>query len=496
MSLHWTDKALAAVSPQAAMKRVMARTALRSMTAHYDAASSGGRTGSWRASRGDANASGARRGRLAFISRDMVRNNSVATGIVQTIVSHTIGKGILPKLEGLGDDLKAEGKTRLEAYLKSRAIDWRGRESLGGLQRLAMGAMVTDGEALVILHPGSNGTYPKIEVLEIDHLDDGAYRADIGGAYIQDGIEYDEDGHRIAYHIYDEHPGAQGMINWRSRAMSRRIDARFVLHLYRQDRPGQERGVSWLAPVALPLQDLADYEDAQLVRQKIAACFTVFRRTTNPKSAPATLSPGAIIDVEEEGGYEFASPPGVNGYDEFTRGQLRRIAKGVGLTFEAVSGDLRQVNFSSAKMGRLEMDRNVESWQWLLMIDQFLKPLGDLFLQAWAFEPNFIRRSEKILAGRVDWVPPARILIDPNREIPPMIEEIRAGLNSRQRAVSSLGRDNDQIIEEQIEDMQTADAAGLIFSSDGRYQAKAAPPVAGDGDQTTGQPENGGTTNE
>lgn len=460
------------------MKRVSARAAMRNMTAYYDATSGGGRTGSWRVSRGDANAAGQRRARLAFITRDMVRNNPIATGAVQTIVSHTVGKGIMPKLSGLPDNLKEAGKARLERYLKSRAIDFRCRESLGGLQRLIMGAIATDGEALVILHPGSNGGYPQIEVLEIDHLDDAAFRAD-GGGYIQDGIEYDANGHRVAYHIFDEHPGAQGMINWKGRALSRRVDARYVIHLYRQDRPGQERGVSWFAPVALPLQDLADYDDAQTMRQKIAACFTVFRHTSNPEAAPATLSPGAIVDVGEDGQYEFAAPPGVDGYDEFTRGQLRRIAKGLGLTYEALSGDLSHVNFSSAKMGRLEMDRNVEAWQWLLMIDQFLEPFGRLFLEAWSLDVRFHHRKQEIIGAKVDWVPPARILIDPSREIPPIIQEVRAGFNSRQRAVAALGRDHDQIMAEQIEDNAMADPKGLIFESDGRYNAKAAPPVAG-----------------
>ncbi len=481
MALHWTDKALAVVAPQAAMRRVSARLALRNMSAYYDAASGGGRTGSWRTSRGDANASSGRRSRLAFISRDMVRNNPIATGVVQTIVAHTVGKGIMPKLEGIDDEtLLKDGKTRLERHLKSKAIDWRGRESLAGLQRLIKSALVTDGEVLIVLHPGGQGTYPKLEVLEIDHLDDGAFRADVAGGYVQDGIEYDANGQRVAYHLFDEHPGAQGWFNWKGRAVSRRVPARFVTHVYRQDRPGQERGVSWFAPVALPLQDLADYEDAQLVRQKIAACFTVFRHTNDrTSSVPASLSPGAIVDVSGEDGYEFAAPPGVEGYDEFTRGQLRRIAKGMGITYEACSGDLSNVNFSSAKMGRMEMDRNVEAWQWLILIYQFLEPLGRLFLQAWALETGNPKRMSEILAAKVDWVPPARILIDPAKEIPPLVDEVRAGLTSRQRAVTSLGRDPDQIHQEQVEDMKQADRDGLIYDSDGRYHAKPAPPVAG-----------------
>lgn len=476
MKLTLLDRAINRIAPKAGAHRMAARQALAEMTAYYDAVGTGKRTGSWRVSRGDANASGSRRARLAFITRDMIRNNPIATGAVQTIVSHTVGKGIQPKIEGLSDKLKQKAKARLDECLLQGLVDWRGRETLAGLQRLAMASIASDGEVLVIWHPGTHGPFFQLEVLEIDHLDSGAVRAETDGGYVQDGIEYDASGKRVAYHLFDEHPGAQGIVNWRSRAQSRRVPAEYVLHLYRQDRPGQERGVSWFAPVALPLQDLADYEDAQLVRQKIASCFTVFRHVSSPGAPPPSLSPGAIVDVGEEGSYEFASPPGVDGYDEFTRGQLARIARGLGLTYEALSGDMRRVNFSSAKMGRLEMDRNVEAWQWLLLIDQFLAPVGRLFLQSLALDmPQF---HQEFLAAKIVWVPPARILVDPSREIPPMIEECRAGLNSRQRATAALGRDPDQILEEQIEDKNAADEANLIFASDGRYAASPAPPVA------------------
>ena len=115
------------------------------------------------------------------------------------------------KASHLPEDLKDEGKARLKAYLTSNAIDWRGRETLAGLQRLIMAALATDGELLGILHPNSNGGYPQIEVLEIDHLDSVAWRANTDGGYIQDGIEYNASGQRVAYHIFDEHPGAQGI---------------------------------------------------------------------------------------------------------------------------------------------------------------------------------------------------------------------------------------------------------------------------------------------
>ncbi|WP_147127809.1 phage portal protein [Shimia ponticola] len=488
MRLSLIDKAVLSVAPMAGLRRIEARAAAGRIMAYYDAAGGGRRQGSWHPSRGDADASGGRRQRLSWISRDMIRNNPIATGAVQTIVAHTVGKGIQPRLAGFDDapGTKANGggeselletaKAAMKLHFDSTRVDYRGRETLAGLQRLAMAAVATDGEVLIVQHDQSAGLYPQFEVLEIDHLDSGAWKSHTNGGYVQDGIEYDANGQRVAYHLYEEHPGAQGLITWRAKTLSRRVPAEMVLHLYRQDRPGQERGVTWFAPVALTLQDLADYDDAQLVRQKIAALFTIFRRTDAPGTAPQSLSPGAMVDVSDSESYDFATPPGVEGYDEFTRGQLARIAKGLGLTYEALSGDLRRVNFSSGKMGRLEMDRNVEGWQKFILIDQMLTHIGRAFLRALALENPL--QAARIMTATIDWVPPARIMVDPSRELPPMIEAVRAGFTSRQRTQTELGRDPDMIHAEILEDQIRADGDKMIFSSDGRYQAAAAPAVA------------------
>ena len=43
----------------------------------------------------------------------------------------------------------------------------------------------------------------------------------------------------------------------------------------------------------------------------------------------------------------------------------RDIAVGVGITAEALTGNLSGVNFTSGRMGRLDMDANVEGRRWL-----------------------------------------------------------------------------------------------------------------------------------
>jgi capsid protein len=60
--------------------------------------------------------------------------------------------------------------------------------------------------------------------------------------------------------------------------MSQRVPASEVLQIYEKvrGRPGQVHGVPRLASSLIKLRDLDEYEEAELVRKKIEACFTAF----------------------------------------------------------------------------------------------------------------------------------------------------------------------------------------------------------------------------
>jgi lambda family phage portal protein len=214
------------------------------------------------------------------------------------------------------------------------------------------------------------------------------------------------------------------------------------------------------------------------MRQKIAACFAAFRVAPEAEfTAPtdeddaaglSTMVPGRIQNLRPGEDIRFGQPPGVEGYDRFTRIVLQTVASGLGITYEALSGDLSQVNFSSARMGRMEMDRNVSAWQWLLMVPQMMQPLAEWALEAFDLSTGQMRRSTDVA---LDWVPPHRMLVDPAREIPALRDKVKAGFASRQGVVRELGFDPEDLTREQIEDRDIAEANGLRFDSDVHFGA-------------------------
>ena len=158
--------------------------------------------------------------------------------------------------------------------------------------------------------------------------------------------------------------------------------------------------------------------------------------------------------------------------------QLQMVAAGIGSTYEALSGDFSTATFSSARMGRIEFDRNISQWQWLMLIPQMMDRIA-----AWTIEALALVNPEAASNLKITWVPPTRVLVDPAKEIQADAAEVAAGFASRQGKIRSRGYDPEEILKEQIEDKQRADAAGLAFTT-----SAAMPPSAPD-------PGNNGATN-
>ena len=249
------------------------------------------------------------------------------------------------------------------------------------------------------------------------------------------------------------------------------MNAADVLHIRRIDRPGQGRGVPWLAPVMLTANDLSDYQEAQIVKQKISALMAGVVETdseTNNIGASGKpdldeLAPGALVYAETGQKINWTTPPKVDGYDEFMRRGLSAMAMGLGITYESLSGDLSNVNFSSGRMGRMEMDRNVEVWQAQILIEQFC-----MGIERWMRDAVPIVSSDlAVLKWTIFWTPPRRALIDPTKEVPAMIKEMEAGLVSRRMLITERGRDPDEVDREIESDERHPSGATALKPKEG-----------------------------
>lgn len=461
--MNFLDRTVAFFSAEAGLRRAKARQGIKAVM-NYDSASKGRRTYGWKspASGPDAAAYGQRE-TIRQLARDMVRNRPLATRARDVIVGSVVGTGIMPSVASTDTpEVKAKISEVVNRHLLSIDIDALGANTLPMLQEIAMGAVVTDGEVLVRLRKrdprfATGLALPfQIQIMEADYLNQTITAN--GSNIVLEGVEYGPTGAVEAYHLWSEHPGA--VKRWTGLATSR-VPAAEIIHVRRTDRPEQTRGVSWFAPVMLTMGEISDYQEAQILKQRMAALMAGIVITeedgTKPDMAGITdLAPGALVSLPAGNSIEWTQPPKVDGYKEFLGEAMGMVAMGMGITRESLSGDLSGVNFSSARMGHMIMDRNVERWQQNIMIEQFCTGIERWMLDIWRLDkrlpkPNFT----------LDWTAPKRPLIDPAREMSAAIEAVDAGLSSMQRTQRQMGYDPEVIRRERQQDMQADHDANL-----------------------------------
>ena len=457
--MRWIDKAVLAISPERGLARVRARHAAQTLM-NYDAASKGRRTYGWKSpgTSADTAALGSR-SRLRNLSRDFMRNRALAVRGRDVTSGNVVGTGIRPsvRMEEGREDLAGQAMDVIQDHLLTPSIDTYGVSDILGLQTLVMNAVFTDGEILVRRRMRDPRFDPhlklpfQVQLMEVDHLDESI--SSHGENDVIEGIEYGPTGKAVAYHLFDQHPGEVG---WRRRRKmtSTRVPAEQILHIRRIERPGQMRGIPWLAPVMTTLGEISDYQDAQILKQKIGSLLAFFVKAgtdgaTYKGAQLSHLEPGAIVGLEDGQEVTASEPPKVDGYQEFMNQAIRTIAMGLGLSYESF-GDLRGVNFSSGKMGRMEMDRFVEIWQRAIIITQFCMGISRWTRDAW----RLAQASNRLppVPRSIDWTAPKRPMIDPAKEIGAAVDEIEAGLTSLQRKQRELGYDPDVIAREREED--------------------------------------------
>jgi lambda family phage portal protein len=497
--MRWLDRTIEYLAPGWALARERARAGM-AMVRHYEAAAVGRRTSGWNRATGDANAVvGSATRTVRAVARDLVRNNAHARRGVKTIANHTVGWGIVPKTK----DRRADELWK--AWAETTACDADGRNDFYGLQKLVTRTVAESGEVLIrrrMRRPEDGLPLPlQIQVIEADYLDTDRTGVELqNGGRIINGVEFDAIGRRVAYWLFKEHPGAQffgGGYN------SVRVPAEGIAHVYYQERPGQVRGMSWLASIILMLKDYDEYVDAQLLKQKIAAYLAVImtdptgqspafgRSEDQDTTLPAVdkIKPGAVIYGAPGAEATIVQPPRVGEFTDYASTTLHSIAAGMDVSYEDLTGNYAEVNFSSARMSRLSHWDCVHDWRWQMLIPQMCDPVW-----RWAMDAAIIMNLLDVIPP-VQWTPPPMPMIEPDKEGLAYQRNIRTGIMSLSEALRERGYDPREMLREIAEDNKMLDRYELVLDCDARKTtqagqlqaaapAKEEPAGAGGGGQT------------
>jgi len=485
-NMNLIERLISFVSPSWGLEREIARQTLGNMQERaYEAAAHGRRTSNWWATGSSATTEASVSiKRLRDRSREMVRNNGWANKAIRVISNNVIGSGILlsVKVRKGNKNTATKIKDAWKDWADDARCDFDGRMNFYGLQKLMMRAVAEGGECLIVKFIDAKTQRLQIRLLEGDYIDTLKHNVgeqNSGQPFDFYGIRYDADGKRIGIWLYDRHPenGTYG---------SKLYDESQVIHVYEVLRAGQARGVPMGVSGFLRLRDYNDYEDAHLVRQKVAACYSVFVRNdtgglpsaqkgTDPANQLKRIEPGTVHYLGNGQDITFATPPPVEGYDSYTRKILQGVAASYNITYEALTGDLSNVNFSSGRMGWIEYQRVVEEQQRDIMIPALSK--------VFAWFMDYLALSQGLKAEVVaEWTLPRREMIDPVKETNAMIAQIQAGLKSYDESLRELGYDPDDTLREIAEFNTKVDAQKIILTTDPRHKLqadKSADPTSG-----------------
>lgn len=494
-------------------------------TAIYEGATTGRRLSGW--GTGGWGPNTALYGSLANLrnrTRELTRSNPIADGGVDTQVANLIGRGITPTWN-ITHKSKSKNKTTKKSIqeLWSRScseMDADGVCDFYGMQALATRAMIEGGEVFGIVRPRSRSyglSVPlQLQLIEGDHLDEGFNSLADNGNEIRMGIEYNKEGDKTAYHFFAEHPG-ENFLTSTYFGKRVRVPAENVIHMFRPLRPGQKRGRPWLASAILKFHDLDKTIDAQVMRTMTTAMFGGFIRKPGGNTLenmgrnfgqqvliPGTETVNAEPIIEFEPGtfpclpdgwdVTFCQPGDVGGnFLELCKQELRSIAKGMGITYEQLTGDLSGANFASMRCGIIEVRRLMRMIINHTIVFQFCRRWAGLWMDAavlsGALQFNDYMQYRHAYVNP-DWQPDAWDMINPVDDVNSDKLMIRSGLKSQRQVQAERNNlDPDALNDEIQASNEDLDERGIVLDTAPRKvtsQGQAAQAVAGYQD-TAGQ---------
>ena len=471
-------------------------------TPAYNSAGTGRRLRAWRPPNAGPNLGGTI-DQIVTRSRDLVRNNPWAGAAVDRYVSNMVATGIQAKAV---NGTPAE-KAIVDALHKAWApvADADGVLIFEAMQALAAREWKEAGEVFVRLRnrrPEDGLPVPlQLQMIESEQCPRSYYAMASNGNSIREGIEVNGIGRRVAYWMYRAHPGElnTGIVNAGELV---RVPAEQIIHLFRPLRAGQLRGVPDLASVAAKAYGLENISSNVDLRMQLGNLFTVFFEKTKgggdsvlDELAPdgvaeddgtpiAGLEPGTAVELPDGWKPVFSTPPGPGtDYPNYMRFGLMSFAARIGVPYEILTGDIRDISDRALKLILLEFHRLIEMDLWLYMIPQFCQRIraawwdqaviaGALVAPDYATNPGLYRETL--------WMPEGWPYSHPVQDVTADEKAIAAGLTSRSKLVLRRGEDPSDIDNEQAADNARADALGLRYTSDGRHAVAPAQPLQED----------------
>ncbi len=492
--MNLIDKALEYVNPSAALKRESDRYKLQAIRSFknsgYDEGGASRKKNSMKGWNADSKSPqediDMNLPLLRKRSRSLIMNAPLAKSAIRKNVVNVVGSGLKPKpsidFEALSlsaeqaDDWKKKTEAEFALWAESKHCDVTKVHDFYDLQQIAMLSALSNGDACGLIEydkptyflpyglrihmiesdrvctPNSNGTSVNLNT-----------KAENGNR-IYNGVEIDDKGAVVAYHICTTYPTSKLQQNkkwYRVKAYGEKTGNPNVLMIFDTERADQYRGVPYLAPVIESLKQLTRYSEAELMAAVITGFFTVFIKTdSNPGEMTFSgiedendkittspndyvLGPGAINVLGENEDIKIAdcNRPNQN-FDAFVTSMAKYIGAALDIPIELLTLSFTS-SYSASRASLLEAWKAFKmkrSW----LVKDFCQPVYEMWLtEAVAIgrikAPGFFMDpSIKKAWCRCEWNGPSAGMIDPVKEINAAKSRVELGVSTREKEAMEL----------------------------------------------------------
>jgi lambda family phage portal protein len=317
-------------------------------------------------------------------------------------------------------------------------------------------------------------------MVEVDELDSDTMTPHNSGNKVVGGIEYNKWNKPVGYFIrqYDLDGFTITEPIW--------VKADDVIFYFSKKRPSQIREMSDMAPTITRIRDVNEFMMSISVKQRIEACLSVFIKKSIPTggigrsgagaaSAERTsydgkmLSPGMIKELNAGDEVQVVNPSGqAADATSFTKLQQRLIGAGQGISYEAMSRDMSESNYSSARQGIIEDDLTCSAERELLaeVMDEIYETFVISAVLAGKLDiPKFWEEGEKERYLSHDWIKAPKPWIDPVKESTANRTALETGQKTFKEIAGENGKDWRQQLDDMAEVIEYASGLGIDLTS-------------------------------
>lgn len=419
-------------------------------------------------------------GKLRARSRQLARGDAYGAKFITSCVNNIGGPhpfALQAKAKTTRGLIAKAENARIEAAWAERArpgnCDVTGKLSLSALYRLLIRCLARDGEFLVRRIRGTYGGL-KLQILDIDRLDETYNENRPGGGAVKMGVELDRNSRPTAYYILKQHPGES--IEWTDagRRDHERVPADQIHHCFIADWPEQVRGFPWMHAAMIRLHHLGGFEEAAVINARIGASKVAVIEGPESKQALALNATGKdsagnlLTDIEPGQYWRLPDGAKLSSFDPsfpdasvgpFIQACMRGVGAAVNMAYHSIANDPGAVNYSTARVALLdERDGWSTMQQWF--VEHFCQPDaadwmsmcvtdGTLPAAYWAY-----RNSLFFQPRTWQW-------IDPEKEVNAEVTAIENKLKSRTQSIRERGGDIEDTFDEIKAELELAASMGI-----------------------------------